>query len=219
MTEIIFLKPDKPRSKFSLTALKPAYQDQSDTITSMQDHLKENKQEYRFKPHPSRCQAINRIKQLGWIISTDIDIVGDQPCASPIFLKSYNVSDDYNIIKYESDWSVYIPPNYNFIQIPTLYHTGRWYTFPGIMNGDEGCQPLNTFLIMKKNDIIPANTPLFQYFLQLRESTPKAIIREKTLEDTVAINNKAAVFANHDDNRRHLAVKEKLLYNPLYQEN
>ena len=73
MTEIIFIKPSEPRSEYSMTALKPAYVNQSDTISSIQDHFKDNKEKYRFAHHPARCQAINRIKQLGWIMSTDID--------------------------------------------------------------------------------------------------------------------------------------------------
>lgn len=218
MTEVIFIKPSRPRSEYSLTALKPAYSNQSDTITSMQNHLAENKEEFRYAAHPARCQAINRVKQLGWILSTDIEVRGDQPCANEIFMERYDMPEGWNVVKYDSYWGVYIPPGYNFMQIPTLYHTGRWYTLPGIMNGDEGHQYMNTFIIMRKDAVIPANTPLYQYFLQKKEPSPNVTVREETPEDVAGIRFKCQVVFDDTGNSYQLAKSQQLLYNPLYED-
>lgn len=220
MTDIIFIKPFKPRSEYTMTALKPAYVNQSDTISSIQKHFKDNKEKYRFAHHPARCQAINRIKQLGWIISTDIEVRGNEQCSDSmrIFLDRYDMSDEYNIVKFNSLWGVYIPPGYNLIQIPTLYHTGKWYTFPGVMDGDEGIHFLNTFIIMKKDDIIPVDTPLYQYYLQKKEPQVKATYRELTEEDEIGMMFKHKMVSDETNNDYHLAKKQGLFYNPLYEE-
>lgn len=227
MTEIIFIKPSEPRSEYSMTALKPAYVNQSDTISSIQNHFKDNKDKYRFAHHPARCQAINRIKQLGWIMSTDVEVRGDQPCSDSmqIFLDRYNMSDEYNIVKFNSAklgsetlWGVYIPSGYNLIQIPTLYHTGRWYSFPGVLDGDEGIHFLNTFIIMKKDDVIPVNTPLFQCYLQKKEPQVKATYRELSDDDRVGMMFKHKLVSDETNNDYHLAKKQGLFYNPLYEE-
>ena len=217
MTKIIFLKPKVHRSELTKSALDFTYNVKSNTVEQMVNHLYENKEGFREHTHPARCQAMGRMKQLGWTIKSDVDIHGNQPCDSDIFLERYDLDPhEWNIIKYEPTWAVYIPPGYDLVSIPTLYHSGRFFTFPGIIDGNEGLHFMNSFIVIKRDEIIPAGSPIAQWFLHKKEEKPEIEIREPDVEDIAGSIFKTNMCSERDDFL--LAKKNKLFYNPLYEE-
>lgn len=220
MTKITFLKPRIPRTDLTFSAIEPAHNVKSNAVEFMTKDLRENYEENRDVTHPSRCQAIGRMKQFGWIVKTDYDLYGDEQVDdgnSEIFLKAYDLDDrEWIVTKYMPEWGVYIPPGYELMTIPTLYHFGRFFTLPGVLDGNEGLHFMNAFIIMKKNDIIPAGTPIAQWFLKKKEDKPEVEIREPDADDIAGSFFKTNMCLKRDDFL--LAKRNKLFYNPLYGE-
>ena len=222
MTKIIFCK--SPNSNY--TAIVPAYSEQPVVMQRMMQDLNDNSAEFGNDFHPSRCQAMGRFKQQGWILKSDKvinqrDYEQDNDPAIHLFLKHYDLdTNKYDMIKYNSDWTVYIPPGYNLLCLPVLYHTSRFYTFPGILDGEAGPHFLNLFIAMEKGSTIFPGTPLAQWILQKKEETrPEAEIRELDDKDIAAHNFKAALLVDDPDKKSYLlAKKEKMFYNPLYNQ-
>jgi hypothetical protein len=93
------------------------------------------------------------------------------------------------IVKIQSPWIVYVPPGYQLLCLPIPYPDDNRFTAAiGILDGDQGPNFLNVQLFwhsLNSREIIPAGTPLAQYFLVKKEEIETTVDRFtiETLED------------------------------------
>ena len=156
------------------------YNNLQDVVNEYKSILKYNNQDEALITHPAKCPAMNSIKASGWVTLNDYELSGNAmpedgvgPSHVTGVFPNYTNSNDYVILKYHSKWRVNIPSGYYLTSIPTLYHTGNWFSLPGNIDPDfnqyKGHMQLNSFIIMKKNDIIPIGTPIAQWVLIKKE--------------------------------------------------
>jgi hypothetical protein len=92
-------------------------------------------------------------------------------------------------IKIQSPWVVYIPAGYQLLCIPIPYPDDNRFTAAiGILDGDQGPNFLNVQIFWHKltgTEIIPAGTPLAQYFLIKKQDIKTIIdvVNQQTLKD------------------------------------
>lgn len=93
------------------------------------------------------------------------------------------------IIKIQSPWIVYVPKGYYLMCMPIPYHDDNRFTSTfGLIDGDAGVNFLNVQLFwhcLNSEEVIPAGTPVAQYFLIKKEITDVQIssFTEPNLED------------------------------------
>lgn len=82
-------------------------------------------------------------------------------------------------IKIQSPWVVYIPKGYYLLFCPIPYPDDNRFTAAcGILDGDQGPNFLNVQLFwhcLNSKEIIPAGTPLAQYFLIKKEDITETV--------------------------------------------
>jgi len=92
-------------------------------------------------------------------------------------------------IKIQSPWVVYVPAGYQLLCVPIPYPDDNRFTAAiGVLDGDQGPNFLNVQIFwhsLNSTEIIPAGTPLAQYFLIKKEEVETIIesVSQKTLED------------------------------------
>lgn len=92
-------------------------------------------------------------------------------------------------IKIQSPWVVYIPSGYQLLCVPIPYPDDNRFTAAiGILDGDQGPNFLNVQIFwhsLNGIEIIPAGTPLVQYFLIKKQDVKTVIdiVNQETLED------------------------------------
>ncbi len=92
-------------------------------------------------------------------------------------------------IKIQSPWVVYIPPGHQLLCVPIPYPDDNRFTAAiGILDGDQGPNFLNVQIFwhsLNGTEVIPAGTPLAQYFLIKKQEVNTVIetVNQQTLED------------------------------------
>jgi hypothetical protein len=92
-------------------------------------------------------------------------------------------------VKIQSPWIVYVPVGYQLLCLPIPYPDDNRFTAAiGIIDGDQGPNFLNVQLFwhsLNSQEVIPAGTPLAQYFLVKKEEVETTIeqFTTETLED------------------------------------
>jgi len=92
-------------------------------------------------------------------------------------------------VKIQSPWIVYVPVGYQLLCLPIPYPDDNRFTAAiGIIDGDQGPNFLNVQLFwhsLNSQEVIPAGTPLAQYFLVKKEKVETTIeqFTTETLED------------------------------------
>lgn len=93
------------------------------------------------------------------------------------------------VIKIQSPWVVYVPSGYQLLCLPIPYPDDSRFTAAiGIIDGDQGPNFLNVQMFwhsLNSQELIPAGTPLAQYFLVKKEEIKITVdqFSKKTLED------------------------------------
>ena len=228
MPDIIFKRPYIKRSEISDECLVPATQAEPPVIKNLIQHFmkasKRNKtgMSFRHMTHPARCQAINKVKQLGWILKNDIPIEGKHDVNEQgisMFLRHYEYDKDkWAMVKFDSLWITYIPPGYELICQPAAYHSSRYIAMPGILNGDEGAHHMNLFLLVEKGYTIPEGSPLAQWYLKKIDEKPNAIFDDQDQMDLHGQMLKENAL--YDDDKMTMERKRRedaYFYNPLYK--
>ena len=163
--------------------------------------------------HPATCPAMNGIKGAGWTVFnhyelTAVDLI--HMAVTDLF-PNYPNSNDYYIVKYESEWSVNIPTGYYLTLIPTLYHTGNWFSLPGIIDPtfkeSHGVVWLSSFIFIKKGEVIPVGSPIAQFILTQKE-IPNVIIELANQDDVDRIQQKQYLMKlKKEDYKRYKLVR------------
>ena len=144
--------------------------------------------------HPAKCPAMNSIKIAGWTTFNHYELT-EADAIEPIanIFPNYPNSDDYVLLKYNSKWNVNIPIGYYLTLVPTLYHTGNWFALPGIIDPAFktilGTVQLNSFIFMKKGEVIPIGSPIAQWIVSKKE-TLNVIVELTNKEDLSLIKQK-----------------------------
>ncbi len=92
-------------------------------------------------------------------------------------------------IKIQSPWVVYVPAGYQLLCVPIPYPDDNRFTAAiGILDGDQGPNFLNVQIFwhsLNAKEVIPAGTPLVQYFLIKKQEVNTVIeaVTQSTLED------------------------------------
>lgn len=92
-------------------------------------------------------------------------------------------------VKIQSPWVVYVPAGYQLLCLPIPYPDDNRFTAAvGIIDGDQGPNFLNVQIFwhsLHGHEMIPAGTPLAQYFLVKKEEVNTIIdqFTQETLED------------------------------------
>lgn len=93
------------------------------------------------------------------------------------------------IVKIQSPWIVYVPAGYQLLCLPIPYPDDNRFTAAiGIIDGDQGPNFLNVQLFwhsLNSRELIPAGTPLAQYFLVKKEAVDTIVdqFSQTTLDD------------------------------------
>tara|TARA_R110000868_G_scaffold396011_1_gene668036 strand:+ start:99 stop:749 length:651 start_codon:yes stop_codon:yes gene_type:complete len=121
--------------------------------------------------HSAKCPAINTIGIMGWITLNHYELTeSDAVDTVSNLFPNYPNSEDYLVLKYRGRWSVNIPTGYYLTSIPTLYHTGNWFATPGIISGASfNPVQLNSFIFMKRGEVIPKGSPIAQWTVSKKE--------------------------------------------------
>jgi hypothetical protein len=92
-------------------------------------------------------------------------------------------------IKIQSPWVVYVPSGYQLLCVPIPYPDDNRFTAAiGTLDGDQGPNFLNVQIFwhsLQGKEVIPAGTPLVQYFLVKKEEVKVTVeqFTESILED------------------------------------
>jgi hypothetical protein len=92
-------------------------------------------------------------------------------------------------VKIQSPWVVYVPSGYQLLCMPIPYPDDNRFTAAiGILDGDQGPNFLNVQIFwhsLHGTEIIPAGTPLAQYFLIKKQEVKTVIeaVNQQVLED------------------------------------
>ena len=174
----------KPLSEHSYSVISEVFNDYHKYIKNI------GIKEARKIQHAGRCPVLHKTNNTGWVSFINNNIHNSGIVNLKHIFKNYPNSEGYVIHKIATGWDVSIPKGYYLISLPTLYHTKDWFSLPGII--DPATWPkwqktiqLNSFIIKKKEDIIPDNSPICQWILAKNENVEieYGLITEKELLD------------------------------------
>ena len=183
------------------------------THNNLQDLANEYKtilqRDLKTSVHPAKCPAMNSIQIAGWITLNHYKLTeSDAVDTVSNLFPNYPNSEDYLVLKYESKWAVNIPTGYYLTLVPTLYHTGNWFAPPGIIGGVSlNPQDLNTFIFMKRGEVIPKGSPVAQWTVSKKEVL-NVIIELANQDDVDRVQQKQYLMKlKKEDYKRYKLVR------------
>ena len=115
------------------------------------------------------------------------------------------------VIKINSPWVVTVPKGYYLLCMPIPYHDDNRFTASiGLIDGDAGINFLNVQLFwhcLNSEEVIPAGTPLAQYYLIKKENVNVEI--GSYTENTLKGLRKRRMMLDSRYNRKYVDLKEK----------
>lgn len=129
--------------------------------------------------HPAKCPALNRINRTGWVTFNHEELDLSKQHSQPSWelqhiFKKYENAEDWIVVKSTTQWNVNIPKDHYLFSSPVLYHTKDWFSLTGIIDpvyhANQDFFQLNSFIMMKRDAIIPINTPIAQWILVKKPS-------------------------------------------------